>query len=182
MTMRLSFVFAELDRTGDFGDRRFALGLARFEDFFDARKTGDDVFGRDAAGVEGAQRELRARFADRLRGDDADRLADVDLVAGREIAAVAHRADAVLRLAREHRADLHRRDAGGDDRLGLLFVDLFVAHDDLRASDASVSGSLMSSAARRPMMRSVERFDDFLADADVADGDAVAWCRNLPRG
>ena len=32
---------------------------------------------RRSADVEGAQRELRARLADRLRGDDADRLADV---------------------------------------------------------------------------------------------------------
>ena len=40
-----------------------------------------------------------------------DRLADVDLQAGGEIAAVAHRAYAVLRLAGEHRADLHLLDA-----------------------------------------------------------------------
>ena len=31
---------------------------------------------RRAADVEGAHGELRARLADRLRGDDADRLAD----------------------------------------------------------------------------------------------------------
>ena len=37
----------------------------------------DDAAGR-AADVERAQRELRARLADRLRRDDADRLADVD--------------------------------------------------------------------------------------------------------
>ena len=109
VTMRLVFSSRILDRAGDLRDRGLALGLARFEDFLDTRQTGDDVFGRDAAGVEGTQRELRARFADRLRRDDADRLADVDALAGGEIAAVAHRADAVLRLAREHRADLHRR-------------------------------------------------------------------------
>ena len=107
--MRLFCSSPSLHGAGDFGDRRLTLGLARFEDFLDARQTGDDVFGRDAAGVEGSQRELRARFADRLRGDDADRRADVGALAGGEIAAVAHRADAVLRLARQHRADLDLR-------------------------------------------------------------------------
>jgi ketosteroid isomerase-like protein len=49
---------------------------------------------RRATDVERAHRELRARLADRLRGDDADGLADVDAVAAREVAAVAQRADA----------------------------------------------------------------------------------------
>ena len=45
---------------------------------------------RRTTDVERAHRELRARLADRLSGDDADRLADVDPVAAREVAAVAH--------------------------------------------------------------------------------------------
>jgi hypothetical protein len=55
--------------------------------------------GLDAAGhgrtrcrttdVEGAHRQLRARLADRLRGDHADRLADVDQAAAAQVAAVA---------------------------------------------------------------------------------------------
>ncbi len=106
----LALLFADLDDAVVFRHRRFTLGLARFEDFLDARETGDDVLGRDAAGVERAQRELRARFTDRLRGDDADGLADVHLEPGREIAAVAHGAHAVLRLAGERRADLHLRE------------------------------------------------------------------------
>ena len=44
---------------------------------------------RRATDVERAHRELRARLADRLGGDDADRLADVDAVAAGEIAPVA---------------------------------------------------------------------------------------------
>ena len=47
---------------------------------------------RRAADVERAHRQLRARLADRLRGDDADRLAELDQLAGREVAAVALRA------------------------------------------------------------------------------------------
>jgi hypothetical protein len=44
---------------------------------------------RGAADVEGTHRELGARLADGLRRDDADRLADVDEVAGGQVAAVA---------------------------------------------------------------------------------------------
>jgi hypothetical protein len=44
---------------------------------------------RRAADVEGAHGELRARLADRLRGDDADRFADVDRRAAGQVAAVA---------------------------------------------------------------------------------------------
>ena len=60
---------------------------------------------RRSTDVERAHRELRARLADRLAGDDADRLADVDLVAAREVASVALGADAAAGLAGEHRAD-----------------------------------------------------------------------------
>ena len=40
-----------------------------------------------------------------------------------EVAAVAGGADAVLRLADEHGADLHLLDAGGADRLEMLLLD-----------------------------------------------------------
>jgi hypothetical protein len=95
-------------------DLRLALRLRR-----DAR--------RRAADVERAQRELRARLADGLRGQDADRLAQVDRRHGRQVAAVAHAADAALRLARQHRADLDRLDAGVLDGVGRLLVDQLAA-------------------------------------------------------
>ena len=44
---------------------------------------------RRAADVERAHRQLRARLADGLRGDDADRQTHLDQLAGREVAAVA---------------------------------------------------------------------------------------------
>src|SRR5262249_58060042 len=65
-----------------------------------------------AADVEGAHGQLRAGLADRLRGDDADRLAVVDRRAAGEIAPVALAADAVDELAGQRRADLHFLDAG----------------------------------------------------------------------
>ena len=64
-----------------------------------------------AADVEGAHRELRARLADRLRGDHADRLADVDQRAAAEVAAVALGAHALARVAGQRRAHLDLVDA-----------------------------------------------------------------------
>src|SRR3546814_10216378 len=65
-----------------------------------------------AADVEGAHGELGARLADRLRGDDADRLADVHLGAAGAVAPVAGAADAAYRLAHQRRADEDGVDAG----------------------------------------------------------------------
>ena len=62
----------------ELGDLRLALGLAGLEQLDHARQAVRDVLAGDAAGVERPHGELRARLADRLRGDDADRLADVD--------------------------------------------------------------------------------------------------------
>ena len=59
-----------------------------------------------AADVEGPHRQLGARLADRLGGDDADRLADIDRRAAGEIAPVAFAADAMLALADQRRADV----------------------------------------------------------------------------
>src|SRR3546814_7860555 len=50
-----------------------------------------------AADVEGPHRELGAWLADRLGGDHADRLADVDDRAARQVAPIAFAADAALR-------------------------------------------------------------------------------------
>ena len=85
---------------------------------------------RDAADVEGPHRQLRAGLADRLRGDDADRLAGVHLGAAGEVAPVALGADAVLGLAGERRADLHLDDARRLDEVGVALVDQVVAPED----------------------------------------------------
>ena len=63
-----------------------------------------------AADVERAHRELRARLADRLRRDDADGFAAVHAMTARQVAAVALRADAVLRLAGDRRTHEHLVD------------------------------------------------------------------------
>ncbi len=83
-----------------------------------------------AADVEGAHGELRSGLADRLGRDDPDRLAVVHHVAAREIAPVAHDADAAPRLAGEHGADLDALQAGLFDALDQVFGDLCVGGDD----------------------------------------------------
>jgi hypothetical protein len=65
-----------------------------------------------------------------------------------------------------------------DDLMGLLFVDLVVAHDQLRARLLRIFDVLGRAAADDAV---VERLDDFLADADVVHGDARRPCRSLPR-
>src|SRR5262249_12421791 len=94
-----------------------ALGLVlgRFDDA--ARRTAD---------VEGSHRELRARLADRLRGDDAHRLAELGQPPGAEVAAVAHDGDATLGVARQGRPDAHPLEARVLDLLRQLLGDLAV--------------------------------------------------------
>src|SRR5215213_2920329 len=104
------------DRTGQLGDRGLALGDAGLEELHHTRQTVGDVLTRDTTGVEGAHRQLGAGLTDRLGGDDADRLADVHELAGRERPAVAGGAGAEQRLAGEDAADLHLRDVGVDQR------------------------------------------------------------------
>ena len=85
---------------GQLGDLRLALGLARLEQLLTTRGRPCVMSSPgDATGVERPHRELRARLADRLGGDDADRLADVDHAAGSQRPAVARGAHADLGLA-----------------------------------------------------------------------------------
>ena len=85
---------------------------------------------RRAADVEGTHGELRAGFADGLRRDDAHRLAAFDQPSGRQVAAVAHDANAALRFAGQHRTDLHPLDTGRLNRARQVFGDLLVDVDD----------------------------------------------------
>ena len=82
-----------------------ATRRASLEQLDDARQTAGDVLAGDTTGVERPHRQLRAGLADRLGGDDADSLAELDRLAGGQRTAVAHGADAELGIAREHRAD-----------------------------------------------------------------------------
>src|SRR4029077_3767044 len=95
---------------------------------FDFRLFGDASGG--AANVERAHRELSARFADGLRGDDADRFAHLNEAPGGEVAAVAASANAAPGFASEHGANLHAFDTGRLHGIGQLFGDFLVYLDD----------------------------------------------------
>ena len=61
--------------------------------------------------VEGPHRQLRARFANRLRGDNADRFAKLNELARRQVASITHRADAPAAFAGENRTNLQALNA-----------------------------------------------------------------------
>ena len=107
--LRPALGLLDVDPPADLGERRGALRVPRLEDLDDAREAVRDVRAGDAAGVERPHRQLRAGLADRLRGDDADRVADLGELARREERAVARLAHARLGAALEHRADRQRR-------------------------------------------------------------------------
>src|SRR5207253_11274092 len=123
----------------DLGDDGLALGDASLEQLLHAGQTLGDVHAGDTAGVERTHRELGARLADGLRCDDAHRLADLNDLAGGQVAAVAGAADALARLAHEHRPHLDR-DAGLDD-LACVFVS---DRGRCRHQDLAVDGDVLS--------------------------------------
>ncbi|MDT4833663.1 hypothetical protein FQZ97_672800 [compost metagenome] len=114
---------------------------------------------RRATDVERTHRELRARFADGLGGDDANRFALVDRGAAAEIAAVAVRAQAVTRFARQRRADLDFVHADAVNGVDQVFVQQGAGDDGrfLRVRVDDVNGSHAAQDAV------AQRFDDFAA-------------------
>ena len=126
---------------------------------------------RDAADVERAHRELRAGFADGLRGDDADGFAELDQRAGRQIAAVALDADAVLAFAGEHGADLDALDA--ERRRCACALTSSISSLALTSNSFGFVGFAMSSQEKRPTRRSRELDDFVFAFVDRLHPDAV---------
>jgi hypothetical protein len=94
------------------GARRFALELRR--------RRGSRCGATD---VERPHRELCTRFANRLRGDDAHRFADIHEMPAAEIAAVTRRAQSVSRIAGERRAHLDFIDAEHLDLLDFILAE-----------------------------------------------------------
>ncbi len=126
---------------------------------------------RDAADVEGTHGELRAGLADGLRGDDADRFAELDHLAGRQVAAVA--------LARSSRAWLSQVSTERilscstpifSSALAVGFVDEVVRLDERRLP---VTGSLTVFAGDAADDAGREIDDFFVTLVDRRDDDAV---------
>src|SRR5579864_1409899 len=103
----LALRLLDRDETVDLRALRGALRVAGLEELDDTRQAVRDVRAGDTAGMERPHRQLRARLADRLGGDDADRVADLRHLARREERAVARLAHADVGRALEHRADRH---------------------------------------------------------------------------
>ena len=134
----------DADHAGVAGKHGGALGGAGLEELDHAGQAVGDVLTRDTAGVEGPHGQLGARLADRLGGDDADGLAELDWRAGGQGAPVAGAAHAVRALAGEHRAAGDLDDAGSSRRSAMI------CGEHLPASSTVPSESVTSRARARP--------------------------------
>ena len=118
---------------------------------------------RRAADVERAHRQLRARLADRLRRDDADRETQLDQPAGREVAPQQHFAQQPRRLAQvsTERIRTFSMPPSWIARR-LLLVDLLVDVDDQvpaeRIDDLLERDTADDAVAQR--LDDLARFDD----------------------
>ena len=76
--------------------------------------------------VEGSERKLGTRLSDRLRRNDTDGFPDFDDFVPREVLSVTANADAVVRFARKHGAELYFFDARFIDFFRQIAVDVTV--------------------------------------------------------
>ena len=129
-----------------------------------------DAAGGDAADVEGTHRELRARLADRLGGDDADGHAFLDQLAGGQVHAVAEAADAERGLAGHRAADLDLVESASPRASGPTST---VIISFSRTMTSSVIGLTMLTRLTRPRIDCDEADLDLLALVDDALGDAL---------
>src|SRR5205823_2737271 len=130
------------------------------EDLDDTRQAVRDVRTGDTARVERAHRQLRARLADRLRGDNADRVADLGDRARREERPVARAAHAELTAALQHRAN-RQQHLPGEILVAERFDDL-LQHRQGQLFALFGDHGLAGLAAR-------ERLVDFLRDRAAED-------------
>src|SRR5207302_11243979 len=133
-----------------------------------------DVGARDATRVEGPHGQLGAWLADRLGGDDADRLTNLDQLASRQVAAIAEATDALARLAGQHRPDFDLGDARLDQvarldvaDLGAFFAQgfLWIGVQDSRGGHAT-GDPLEERLGERALLRDV-RYPDAARGAAV---------------
>ena len=123
-----------------------------------------------ATDVERTHGQLRAGFADGLRGDNADGFAELDQLAGGQVASVALCADAAPAFAREHRANLELLDADALQLHRDLLVDELVCFDDFFPFIHWVGDRFAAYAANDAL---AEIDDFFVAFVNGAHDDAV---------
>ena len=125
--------------------------------------------GGGSADVEGTHGELGSGFADGLRGNDTHRFTAFHHAAGGQVASVAELADAALRFAGQHRANLDALDTGGLNRGRQVLGDFLVETDD---QVAFVIELIFESHAADDAI--AQRLDDFARFDDGLDVNAVA--------
>ena len=99
----------DLRAAADLDEDRGTLRVPGLEDLDDAWQAVRDVRAGDTAGVERPHRQLGARLADRLGGDDAHRVADLAHLARRREDAVAALAHTGRGAALQNRSHLQRQ-------------------------------------------------------------------------
>src|SRR5271168_1467520 len=130
--------------------------------------------GGGSADVERTHGQLGAGFADGLRGDDADRFAQLNHAPGGEVAAVAESANSAAGFAGEHGTDADAFDTRGLHLIGKLFGDFLVhVHDDraLEVLDLVEGDAAHDAVAQR--LDFDAGFDDGL-DVNAVGGAAIA--------
>ena len=103
-------VILDADLTAELGDDGKSLGLSGLEQLLDTGKTLCDIAAGDTAGMEGTHGQLGTGLTDRLGGNDADRLTDLDHFTGRHVGAVALGADPQVGTAGQDGTDLDGLD------------------------------------------------------------------------
>ena len=123
-----------------------------------------------AADMKRPHGQLRARLADRLCGDDADCFAKFDKLASREIASVAHGANAAAAFTSQHRANLELLHTDALKFRGDLFINELIRFDDFLFLFHRVRNRLATDAADN----ACGKIDNFLvALVNRAHNDAV---------
>ena len=164
-----TLVLGDTDNAGDTGQGGLALGLASLEELDDPGKTAGEVLAGHTTGVEGTHGQLGTGLADRLGGDHADRLADLDGLVGSQRHAVAGRRDADGRFVGKRRQHPHPVDGGvvahGDH--------LRLAHDHPGGENGAVAqGHVVSqSPAEQPGLEVAPAVG--LVGTDLVDPDAT---------
>ncbi len=127
-----------------------------------------------SADVESTHGELRAGFADGLRGDNADSFAEFHHATGGQVTPVAECANAATRFASQHGTDMHSLDTRALHGVGELFGDFLIDLDDYAALEVLdlVERNAANDAVAQ-WLDFVAGFDDGL-DENAVGGAAIA--------
>ena len=158
------------------GQDGLALRGAGLEQLDDAGQTVGDVLTGDTAGVEGPHGQLRAGLADGLGGDDADRLAELDVACRWPASGRSSAAQTPCSASQVSTERTRTRSTLGSSRRAI----------DARRRRSSVPAGTAAGVPRpAPGRRGGSRGSDALARprrARCPRARCRGWCRSRPRG